>query len=336
MNETVHIKPGILPSGTTIPIEGSVIDAVPEKPGNLVPIEDATAPVNQPRMRWGLALGAAVGLAVVGVAIIDAIAWLSDLFARSLVLGGVAAFMLGAVVVAAGGFALGEIRNLMRLRSAQEIRQRGHALSGAVGQFESHGFLAELVALVSGSPRGRALCDRYRDALTDTHDDREALLLFDRIVLRPLDDEALAVVRRGARDAAIGTSVSPVAGLDALIVIWRSLRMMREIGAVYGLRPTRLAILSLARRMMVTATFSVTTDMVGDIVGAHLGGRLAGLLSGKLAEGIYAGVRTARLGLLTVDQCRPLPFAAANRPSLRQLATQSLEFLAPPPNGTEK
>jgi putative membrane protein len=82
--------------------------------------------------------------------------------------------------------------------------------------------------------------------------------------------------------------------------------------------------------MLLTATFSVTTDMVGDIVGAHLGGRLAGLLSGKLAEGIYAGVRTARLGLLTVDQCRPLPFGEGNRPNLRQLVSQSLETLAPP------
>lgn len=330
MNESVHIKPGILPTGVATPVRGGMLEIVPEKPGNVAPIEVVATPVKRRRVRWGLALGASTALAIVGVTMIDAAAWLSDLFARSIALGGTAAFLLGAVLVAAVGFSLGEIRNLMRLRSAQDIRQRGHELARSVGTFESHGFIGDLVELVSGNPRGRALCEQFRDALTDSHDDREALLLFDRMVLRPLDETALAVVRRGARDAAIGTSVSPVAGLDAMIVIWRSLRMMREIGAVYGLRPTRLAIFALARRMLVTATFSVTTDMVGDIVGAHLGGRLAGLLSGKLAEGIYAGVRTARLGLFTVDQCRPLPFGEVNRPSLRQLVSQSLEPLAPP------
>jgi putative membrane protein len=330
VNETVHIKPGILPTGAATPVKGGVLEAIPEKSGNLVPLETVTSPAPPRRFRWGLALGASTALAIAGVTVIDAVAWLSDLFQRSIMLGGIAAFLLGGVLVAAAGFTLGEIRNLMRLRSAQEIRQRGHELTQATGTFESHGFVADLVELVSGGPRGRELCEQFRDALTDTHDDREALLLFDRMVLRPLDETALAMVRRGARDAAIGTSVSPVAGLDAMIVIWRSLRMMREIGAVYGLRPTRLAIFALARRMLLTATFSVTTDMVGDIVGAHLGGRLAGLLSGKLAEGIYAGVRTARLGLLTVDQCRPLPFGEGNRPNLRQLVSQSLETLAPP------
>jgi putative membrane protein len=79
--------------------------------------------------------------------------------------------------------------------------------------------------------------------------------------------------------------------------------------------------------MFLTATFAVTADVVGDVLGAHLGGRLAGLVSGKLAEGVFAGVRTARLGLLAIEQCRPLPFAAEDRPNLRQLVSQSLGSL---------
>jgi uncharacterized membrane protein YcjF (UPF0283 family) len=42
-------------------------------------------------------------------------------------------------------------------------------------------------------------------------------------------------------------------------------------------------------------------------------------------------VRTARLGLLAVEQCRPLPFAADDRPNLRQLVAQSLGSLLPQP-----
>ncbi len=331
MSDTTRIKPGILPSGATTPIPGAVIEPVPSLP---VPVEAAAladAARRRSGIRWGVALGISALLLVAGAIVIDAALWLDGLFARSAWLGAAAAALFGSVVVALVGFVGGEYRNLLRLRSAQSIREQGHRLSQASGRFEGRGFMNDLLRLTSGNPAGRALCEQYRDAIADTHDDREAMELFERIVLRPLDEAAYAAVRRAARDTAIGASVSPVAGIDALIVLWRSLRMVREVAQVYGLRPTRLSVLALVRRMFVTATFAVTADVIGDVLGAHLGGRLAGLVSGKLAEGVFAGVRTARLGLLAIEQCRPLPFAADDRPNLRQLVAQSLGSLLPAP-----
>jgi putative membrane protein len=329
VNESTRIKPGILPTGATTPLPGAVVEPPPSLPVRAEPTGLPAAVGRRRGFRWGIALVASAVALVAGIAVIDAVVWLNDLFARSVALGAVATAFLAAVPVALLGFAGSEYRNLRRLRSAQEIRAVGHALVQASGSFEGRGFIAELVRLTSGNPLGRVLCEQYRDALSDAHDDREALELFERIVLQPLDAHAYGAIRRAARDTAIGTSVSPVGGIDALIVIWRSMRMVREIAEVYGLRPTRLSILALVRRMFVTATFSVTADMVGDVVGAHLGGRVAGLISGKLAEGVYAGVRTARLGLLAVDQCRPLPFRADDKPNLRQLVSQSLGALMP-------
>ena len=331
MSDTTRIKPGILPSGATTPLPGAVIEPAPSLP---VPVEAAVladAARRRSGIRWGVALGISTLLLVAGAIVIDAELWLDGLFTRSAWLGTAAAALFGSVVVALVGFVGGEYRNLLRLRSAQAIREQGYRLSQASGRFEGRGFMNDLLRLTSGNPAGRALCEQYRDAIADTHDDREAMELFERVVLRPLDEAAYAAVRRAARDTAIGASVSPVAGIDALIVLWRSLRMVREVAQVYGLRPTRLSVLALVRRMFVTATFAVTADVVGDVLGAHLGGRLAGLLSGKLAEGVYAGVRTARLGLIAVEQCRPLPFAADDRPNLRQLVAQSLGSLLPAP-----
>jgi len=268
-------------------------------------------------------------LLISGVVVIDAALWLADLFDRSAWLGGIGALLVAGVSVALAGFIGGEYCNLMRLRSAQAVRAQGYHLTQASNRFEGHGFMRDLVRLTANSRTGRVLCEQYRDAVADTHDDREAMQLFERIVLRPLDEAAYAAVRRAARDTAIGASVSPVAGVDALIVLWRSLRMVREVAEVYGLRPTRLSVLALIRRMFLTATFAVTADVVGDVLGAHLGGRLAGLVSGKLAEGVFAGVRTARLGLLAIEQCRPLPFVDDDRPNLRQLVSQSLGSLLP-------
>lgn len=330
MSDPTRIKPGILPTGATTPLPGLAIEPTPALP---VPVEAEAllAPRRTRGVRWGLALAGAVLLTLVGVTVIDAALWLDDVFARSPWLGAVASGLFGAVVVALAGFAGGEYRNLMRLRSAQHIREQGHLLMRAGGAFEGHGFIKDLVRLTASGSSGRELCEQYRDAVADTHDDREAMQLFERIVLRPLDQAAYAVVRRAARDTAIGASVSPVAGLDAAIVLWRSMRMVREVAEVYGLRPTRLSVLALIRRMFMTATFAVTADVVGDVVGAHLGGRLAGLVSGKLAEGVFAGVRTARLGLLAIEQCRPLPFQEDDRPNLRQLVAQSLGSLIQSP-----
>jgi putative membrane protein len=327
VSDPTPIKPGILPSGAAAPLPGAALDYPPP-----VPMDQALPGTALP-MRRGFRWGVALGLSLVGflaaLVVVDSSLWVVDLFARSAVLGAAAAALLFAVLASAVGLTVGETRALMRLKEAGRIREEGHRLLASSGGFEAHPHLNDLMRLISGHATGRMLCERYRDAVSDAHDDREALQLFERMVLRPLDEQALGAIRRAARDAAVGTSVSPVAGIDAAIVIWRSLRLVREIGEIYGLRPSRLGVLSLIRRMLVTATFSVTADMVGDVVGAHLGGRLAGLISGKLAEGVYAGVRTARLGLFTMEQCRPLPFADGGRPNLRQLLSQSFAALLP-------
>ena len=329
MTRETGIKPGILPSGTTTPLPGAVIEPPPSLP---VPVEAQVLPATRRRgVRWGIVLAASLAALISGVVVIDAALWLSDLFERSAWLGSAGALLIGGVSVALVGFIGGEYRNLMRLRSAQAIREQGYHLAQASNRFEGRGFMSDLLRLTANSRAGRLLCEQYRDAIADTHDDREAMELFERIVLRPLDEAACAAVRRAARDTAIGASVSPVAGVDALIVLWRSLRMVREVAEVYGMRPTRLSVLALIRRMFLTATFAVTADVVGDVLGAHLGGRLAGLVSGKLAEGVFAGVRTARLGLLAIEQCRPLPFTADDRPNLRQLVAQSLGSLIQSP-----
>jgi putative membrane protein len=47
---------------------------------------------------------------------------------------------------------------------------------------------------------------------------------------------------------------------------------------------------------------------------------LAARLSARLGEGIVNGLLTARLGLLTIDVVRPMPFQALPRPVLNDLA----------------
>src|SRR5262249_47460329 len=136
-----RIKPGILPSGATTPIPGALVEPKPS-----LPAETALPPKSRRRgVRWGVALAASVGLLITGVAAIDAAVWVVGLFAHSGWLGVIGALLIGGAFTALVGFIGGEYRNLMRLRSAQAIREHGYQLAQSSNRFDGHGVMSDLV-----------------------------------------------------------------------------------------------------------------------------------------------------------------------------------------------
>jgi putative membrane protein len=136
----------------------------------------------------------------------------------------------------------------------------------------------------------------------------------------------MAAVGRAARDTALGTAASPLALLDAVLVVARSLRMIREIAAIYGFRPGGLAALGLLRRVIVQAVGVAGADLAGEVTAEMLGGlghKVAGTVSARLGVGLFAGTRVARLGLATLRACRPMPFLA-EPPQLAQILRRAL------------
>ena len=67
--------------------------------------------------------------------------------------------------------------------------------------------------------------------------------------------------------------------------------------------------------LAVTGGVSVTDSVIQQVVGHGIAARL----SARLGEGMVNGLLTARLGLLTMDVVRPLPFEALPRPALNDL-----------------
>ena len=120
--------------------------------------------------------------------------------------------------------------------------------------------IRQATALLPRRDDVQAALARVRDMIADTHRDREMLALFNREVMQRLDREAYAVVARGARGAAVGVSVSPIAAVDAAVTLWRSARMVREVAQVYGFRPTGASLLALARNAVANAAFSAAAE----------------------------------------------------------------------------
>ncbi len=311
----------------------------PRLPVTIAPTEPIVAPEEGRRRNpaWGWVLRTAAAL-VLGLIVLDLGLFLEGLFERSFALGAAFSLLIGAAAFALLTWIGMEIRQIRKLGAVEAIRIHAAEIVARDGHGGAMGFIAEARRALAERPALARRFDRLEDMVLETMSDRDAMELFRREILLPLDAEAYAAVRRAAQWTAIGVSASPIAGLDALIALWRSLRMIRQIAEAYGLRPGPIAMMSLARRVLSGIAGISVVDVMGDMWAQHLGHRLAGLISAKLAEGVYAAVRVARLGLLAMGTCRPVPFAAEDEPSLSRLRTEitsSLTRSLVAPDGTK-
>jgi putative membrane protein len=322
MSAVEKIKPGLYPTDTVVrveplaPADPAAVPALPADGATGLEALFGPAPRRRHPGRWfarGLAL---LIVALVGV---QAGTFVADMFDRSVLLGSGFSALIALVGAGLCAWIWAELSQLRRMEAVDRVREEASQLLASDSHGQAARFIAHVRPLLSGRPALKERFVRLEDMILDTHSDREVVALFQREILRPLDQAAYRVVTRAAQWTAVGVSVSPVAGLDALLAIARSLRMVREIGEVYGFRPGFTATLLLARHVLKNAAIVSTTDVIGNLWVQHLGGRLAGLLSTKLAEGVYAAVRVSRLGLLTIETCRPVPFGESDKPGLDQL-----------------
>ena len=163
-------------------------------------------------------------------------------------------------------------------------------------------------------------------------DPRDRVRLAERLLVDPLDAEAHRIIARAARRVTVLTTLMPAAALDMLLVAVQNLRMMRELGTLYGGRPSNLATLTLAR--MVVSHLAVTGGLdMSDSLLQHVVGRgLVARLSTRFGEGAVNGILTSRIGLAAIEVCRPVPQKASAKEKLSSL----LRELVTPNNAVQK
>ncbi len=262
-----------------------------------------------------------VGLLALGVAVIDLVEFIGGAFARGPALGAVAAT---AVAAGAGGalYWLGcELRGLLRLRSAEDLRRLiPAALAGELKR--------ELDLAAAILARDRLLAEpvaRYRAVIQPHHSGGDALELFAQFVLAPADRLAQGAIRRAAAQAFLINAVSPTMLTDTLFFAVRALRMVREIAEIYGQRPGLAGTVHLLRRLIGGAGLVGAVDVAGGVLVQQLGGAVLERISANAAESAYAGQKMARLGLVAMALCRPVAFRSGEAPSLGTLVAGLLK-----------
>ncbi len=277
--------------------------------------QDARGPV-APRRRdawvrlglWGL------GVAFVGWLGVDAYLWISNAFASSAVLGTFAVAVVTAGVAGAGLVIGREMKSFFALKSV-EAHQRRFA-DETLRPADMREAIREVLAVVPKDRETESAIEAYQRQAQPHHTPAQQLELLSRTVVSPLDRRAEAVVRRATARAFGITAVSPTAITDAIFFIAMSVRMVRGVAACYGHRPTAAATAHLLRRLVVEAGRLGAIDLAGMTLTQHIGGALAERIAANTAESMYAGQRMARIGLITMGMCRPVPFRPDEVPGM--------------------
>jgi putative membrane protein len=296
------------------------------EPGDSAPAKaaDEIETLAVKRARRGISWGALFWSALSGLVLmalgLTVTNLVNDLFSHSSWLG-----ILGLTLASIAGIAFiiivaRELVGMMRLAAVDALRNRAADVIANDNREAAEKLIADMLDHTRRMPRlarGRARLQEHRHSIIDG---RDLALLAERELMTPLDAEAKRLVVAASKRVSVLTAISPRASIDLVFALVNALDLIRKLAALYGGRPGVLGVLKLFRRVMshlaITGGVAVTDSVIQQLIGHGLAARL----SARLGEGMVNGLLTARLGLLTMDLVRPMPFSALPRPALNQLA----------------
>lgn len=185
-------------------------------------------------------------------------------------------------------------------------------------------FIAALRSFYRGKPQAEYF-ERCIEQMPDYSNDREAIKHINAIFIKPLDDKAVRRISSYCVQTGVAVAVSPWASLDMFFSLWRSIRMVDDIGQVYGMRPSLPNRIRLLRKVLNQLLFVGVTELVMDGALAELGIQgITGKLSARAGQGIGAGFYTAKIGVAAMKVSRPIGFTEAEKPKVSHVAAEMI------------
>ncbi|WOG26513.1 TIGR01620 family protein [Endozoicomonas sp. 8E] len=213
-----------------------------------------------------------------------------------------------------------EFKGIDQLQSDAEsilkARSCGHART----------WLAKLTALYRNKPH-QPLLEKALSTLPDYADDAETLQHLDQQLFRNLDKQAISRISRHSQQTAILVAISPLALLDILLSGWRCLKMLDEICQIYGLRPSLSARVRLLKMTLTQMALAGSTELITDQLADLASSKLISTISSQAATGAGIGFYTARIGILAMELCRPMPFTEGQRPGMGKMAKEIISSI---------
>jgi len=254
--------------------------------------------------------------AFVGWLGIDAWLWIAAAFERSAALGWAATVAVATGVGGAGLIIGRELRAFLALEAVEATQRRLSAPAEIITPSDMHDAVRRVLAVLPKDRESKAAIEAFQRQVQRHHSPAQQLELLSQTVMATFDRRAEAIVRRAGGRAFAITAMSPTALTDALFFIACSVKMVRDVAACYGHRPTASATIHLLRRLAVEAGKLGAIDLATATFTQHIAGAVAERVAASAAESMYAAQRMARLGLATMEMCRPVPFRAHEVPGI--------------------
>ena len=266
------------------------------------------------RSLWGKIVR--LGVAVLGISVVaQGVQWVHEAWIQQdwVALGACTAG--GLIILAGVGSVATEWRRLYRLRQRADERDEARELMHSHGLGQGRAFCEKLAAQ-AGLDNSHPALQRWKASLHETQNDREVVELYARLVQPVLDAQARREISHSAAESALMIAVSPLALVDMAFIAWRNLRLVNRIAVLYGIELGYYSRIRLFRLVLLNMAFAGASELVREVGMDWMSQDLAARLSARAAQGIGAGLLTARLGIKTMELCRPLPWLEGDKPKL--------------------
>ena len=271
--------------------------------------ESSAATNTKPRWLWRIAL-----TLLAGVICVETLDFFITGFVNSPIMTSVYAVILVCLVVLASSSLFSEWLTLRQFKRREKLKQQAYELLSHNDLTNEQDTSTLDVKVFCQTVSDNLPCDllseqdqAWQNALKEQYSDSELLELYSRLVLTKVDEKAMAEIAKFSTEAVVLVALSPVAVIDMLIILWRNLRMINKVALLYGIKLGYWSRIKLIRQVFVNMVYAGASELIADFGSDMIGADLLGKLSGRLAQGLGAGMLTARLGVKTMQLCRPIP-----------------------------
>ncbi|KTF14699.1 YcjF family protein [Pseudoalteromonas sp. H105] len=236
-------------------------------------------------------------------------------FQQSLILGSVYA-----TAVLTGTLLIGRLlwREYRMLRSLKRNQLHRHEADRLLNSEQVGGALPWLEKLNKHQPLTGF--EEFKPSVATHHTDKEIMTLYADSLLVAQDTQAKKLINRFATESGLLVALSPLALVDMMAVLWRGTKLIEQIGQVYGIGFGYASRIRLYKMLIKQVMFVGSAELVSDLAATALSAELLGKLSGRAAQGLSAGIFTARIGYKAMELSRPLPRLEHKRSLLKGTA----------------
>ncbi len=202
---------------------------------------------------------------------------------------------------------------LRKLNNLSGFRERLN--SGAVKSLQdAHKISDEISYIYRNRDDVKDALKKIKDHKADIMDSEDYLLILERELMHPLDQQSEALLIAAAKRVSIVTAVNPRALIDMIFIGYESFKLLRAMSVVYGGKSHSFAMIKLYRLAFANLAISGGIALTDGLASQLFGHSLASKISTKFGEGVLNGMLIIRFGIAAQSILRPMPFIEAPAP----------------------